>query len=75
MQRDAGAAPVKAAGATMNDIIESVWNPAAESISDFTTASREQVQGINQIAGANTGLDQSTQQSDHFISERTHGYE
>ncbi len=63
-----GAKLVDQAGATMNDVVASVRN-VTSIISEITTASHEQTQGLELINQAISLLDRSTQQNASLVEE------
>jgi methyl-accepting chemotaxis protein len=65
---DAGAKLVDQAGATMNEVVASVRG-VTSIISEITTASHEQTQGLDLINQAISRLDQSTQQNAALVEE------
>jgi methyl-accepting chemotaxis protein len=65
---DAGARLVNQAGATMDDIVESIRR-VTDIISEITAASQEQTAGIEQINQAITQMDQVTQQNASLVEE------
>ena len=65
---DAGTRLVKDAGSTMGDIVASVQR-VADIIREITSATQEQSQGIGQVNGAVSTLDQMTQQNAALVEE------
>jgi len=64
----AGAKLVDQAGATMNEIVESVRH-VTEIMSEITSASQEQTAGIEQVNQAISQMDQATQQNAALVEE------
>ena len=58
------------AGRTMNEIVSSVQR-VADIIGEITAASAEQSQGLGEINGAVTQLDQMTQQNAALVEQST----
>jgi methyl-accepting chemotaxis protein len=67
---DAGAALVNQAGATMNDIVDSI-RQVTDIMGDIAAASQEQTVGIEQVNQAITQMDQVTQQNAALVEEAT----
>jgi len=67
---EGGAKLVADAGATMNEIVSSVKR-VSDIIGEITAASAEQSDGIGQINGSVTQLDQMTQQNAALVEEST----
>jgi methyl-accepting chemotaxis protein len=67
---DAGAALVNQAGATMEEIVDSI-RQVTDIMGDIAAASREQTAGIEQINQAITQMDQVTQQNAALVEEAT----
>ncbi|WP_025917733.1 methyl-accepting chemotaxis protein [Herminiimonas sp. CN] len=65
---DAGSTLVGQAGATMDDIVTSVQK-VADIMSEITSASQEQSQGIEQVNQAVAQMDQVTQQNAALVEE------
>jgi methyl-accepting chemotaxis protein len=65
---DAGARLVHSAGATMDEIVASVQR-VTDIIGEITAAAAEQSQGISQVNGAVTSLDQMTQQNAALVEQ------
>ncbi len=65
---ESGARLVADAGATMNEIVGSVQR-VTDIIGEITSASVEQSEGINQVSGAVTQLDQMTQQNAALVEQ------
>jgi methyl-accepting chemotaxis protein len=65
---DAGSKLVRDAGSTMNEIVASVQR-VAHIIGEITAATSEQSQGLAQINGAVTQLDQMTQQNSALVEQ------
>ncbi|RFP09189.1 MULTISPECIES: methyl-accepting chemotaxis protein [unclassified Duganella] len=59
---------VEQAGSTMNEIVTSVRR-VTDIMSDITTASREQIHGIDQVNRAIAHMDQATQQNSALVEE------
>jgi methyl-accepting chemotaxis protein len=59
---------VEAAGATMQDIVESVRR-VTEMMSQIATASQEQLSGIDQVTGAITQMDRVVQQNAALVAQ------
>jgi methyl-accepting chemotaxis protein len=67
---DAGAALVNQAGATMDEIVNSI-KQVTDIMGDIAAASQEQTAGIEQINQAITQMDQVTQQNAALVEEAT----
>ena len=67
---DTGAKLVDQAGATMNQIVDSVKR-VTDIMADITTASREQSSGIEQINETIMQMDEATQQNAALVEEAT----
>jgi methyl-accepting chemotaxis protein len=67
---DAGAALVNQAGATMDDIVDSI-RQVTDIMGEIAAASQEQTAGIEQINQAITQMDQVTQQNAALVEEAT----
>ena len=65
---DSGARYVGDAGKTMDDIVKSV-REVSDIIADISIASREQLDGIEQVNYAITGMETSTQQNAALVEE------
>ncbi|HEY8100732.1 MAG TPA: methyl-accepting chemotaxis protein [Burkholderiaceae bacterium] len=65
---DIGAKLVDQAGATMQEIVDSVRR-VTDIMSEITAASQEQMSGIEQVNGAVTQMDSSTQQNAALVEE------
>ncbi len=65
---DAGTRLVKDAGSTMGDIVASVQR-VADIIREISSATQQQSQGIGQVNGAVSTLDQMTQQNAALVEE------
>ncbi len=65
---DSGARLVDQAGATMNEIVDSIRRVTAI-VAEISTASQEQTSGIEQINAAITQMDQVTQQNASLVEE------
>ena len=65
---DSGSRQVKAAGATMSEIVASVQR-VSNIIGEITAASQEQSTGIGQVEGSVNHLDQMTQQNAALVEE------
>ena len=65
---DAGSKLVEQAGATMNEIVDSIQR-VADIMSDITAAGREQSAGIEQVNQAITQMDEVTQQNAALVEE------
>jgi methyl-accepting chemotaxis protein len=63
-----GTALVDKAGATMNEVVESIKR-VAEIMSGITTASSEQANGVSQVGQAITQMDEATQQNAALVEE------
>ncbi|SFV15612.1 methyl-accepting chemotaxis protein [Pseudoduganella namucuonensis] len=67
---DAGAKLVNQAGATMNDIVDSVRR-VTDIMADISNASQEQTAGLEQINQAIAQMDEVTQQNGKLVEEAT----
>ncbi|CAN7600446.1 methyl-accepting chemotaxis protein [Pseudoduganella sp. LjRoot289] len=67
---DAGAKLVNQAGATMNDIVNSVRR-VTDIMADISNASQEQTSGLEQINQAIAQMDEVTQQNARLVEEAT----
>ena len=63
-----GTTQVDQAGATMNEVVESIRS-VTELMGQITIASREQAEGVAQVGEAITVLDQTTQQNAALVEE------
>ncbi len=65
---DTGSKLVNQAGATMNEIMESIGR-VAHIVNDIATASREQSMGIEQVSAAVMQMDKATQQNAALVEQ------
>ena len=65
---DQGTALVDKAGATMNEVVNSIKR-VAEIMASITTASNEQANGVAQVGQAITQMDEATQQNAALVEE------
>ncbi|MCZ2497673.1 HAMP domain-containing protein [Xylophilus sp. Kf1] len=63
-----GSAQVTRAGATMQDVVQSIRR-VADIVSEISTASREQSAGVTQVGETVTHMDQATQQNAALVEE------
>ncbi|XVJ68631.1 MAG: methyl-accepting chemotaxis protein [Rhizobacter sp.] len=65
---DAGTALVDRAGATMNEVVQSIRR-LTDIVAEISSASREQSSGVSQVGEAVTLMDQATQQNAALVEE------
>jgi methyl-accepting chemotaxis protein len=65
---DAGTVLVDRAGATMNEVVQSIRR-LTDIVAEISSASREQSSGVSQVGEAVTQMDQATQQNAALVEE------